>query len=90
MDIVDINGMQQTIERQAETIKGLDRATVEYTRIIAKKDEEIQTLNDELLTAFKTVRQLCPLFAMYGCERCIDRRICVTKKRIAVLQKEAQ
>jgi len=27
-----------------ETIKGLDRATVEYTRIIAEKDERISTL----------------------------------------------
>lgn len=28
----------------AETIKGLDRATVEYTRIIAEKDERIASL----------------------------------------------
>lgn len=53
MDIVDINGLQQTIERQAETIKGLDRATVEYTRIIAENEKAIKALKYELTETTK-------------------------------------
>jgi chromosome segregation ATPase len=36
----------EDIDSLKETIKGLDRATVEYTRIIAEKDETIDTLTN--------------------------------------------
>jgi prefoldin subunit 5 len=41
------NAEQQTcIDNLKKTIKGLDRATVEYTRIITEKDKTIDTLTN--------------------------------------------
>ena len=43
---------QRCIDNLKKTIKGLDRATVEYTRIIAERDAEIARLNKELDAVF--------------------------------------
>lgn len=44
----ELQQAKTVIEWQKETIKGIDRATVEYTRIIAEKDKRIAELTSHI------------------------------------------